>query len=59
VNNANLKAQKQAPSPTEYKEYPGRSHFPGQDGWEDVADHALDWAVSHANRAATTSAGPS
>jgi pimeloyl-ACP methyl ester carboxylesterase len=34
---------------TEYKEFPGRSHFTiGQDGWEEVADYALDWAVEHA-----------
>jgi pimeloyl-ACP methyl ester carboxylesterase len=33
---------------TEYKEYPGRSHFTlGQDGWEEVADYALRWAVEH------------
>jgi len=59
VNKANLKAQKKAPSPTEYKEYPGRSHWPGQDGWEDVADYALDWTVSHATGAAASSADPS
>jgi hypothetical protein len=34
---------------TEYKEFPGRSHFAvGQDGWEEVADHALAWAIEHA-----------
>jgi pimeloyl-ACP methyl ester carboxylesterase len=34
---------------TEYKEFPGRSHFIiGQEGWEEVADYALDWAVEHA-----------
>ena len=34
---------------TEYKEFPGRSHFTvGQDGWEEVADYALQWAVEHA-----------
>ena len=34
---------------TEVKEYPGRSHFmPGQHGWEEVADYALDWSVKHA-----------
>ena len=31
---------------TEYKEFPGRSHFTiGQEGWEEVADYALDWAI--------------
>jgi hypothetical protein len=24
---------------------PGRPHFPGAPGWEDVADYALDWAL--------------
>ncbi len=34
---------------TEYKEFPGRSHFTiGQEGWEEVADYALNWAVEHA-----------
>ncbi|MGW7079889.1 hypothetical protein [Streptomyces sp. NPDC054866] len=33
---------------TEIVEYPGRSHLmPAQDGWEEVADYALDWALSH------------
>ena len=28
-----------------FKEFPGRTHFTvGQDGWEEVADYALDWA---------------
>jgi pimeloyl-ACP methyl ester carboxylesterase len=48
INRANLKQQQKAPSATEYKEYPGRCHFPGQDGWEEVADYALDWTVRHA-----------
>ncbi len=34
---------------TEYKLFPGRSHFTiGQAGWEQVADYALDWALDHA-----------
>ena len=33
---------------TEFKEFPGRPHFPGAPGWEDVADYALAWAVEHA-----------
>jgi alpha-beta hydrolase superfamily lysophospholipase len=37
---------------TEYKEFPGRSHFTiGQDGWEEVADYALDWALAHTSAA--------
>ena len=34
-------------STTEYVEFPGRPHFPGAPGWEEVADHALAWAVEH------------
>jgi len=34
---------------TDYKEFPGRSHFTaGEDGWEQVADFALTWAMEHA-----------
>jgi alpha-beta hydrolase superfamily lysophospholipase len=34
---------------TEVKEYEGMSHLlPAQEGWEEVADYALDWALSHA-----------
>jgi pimeloyl-ACP methyl ester carboxylesterase len=50
VNRSNLKKQRKASSATEYKEYAGRCHFPGQDGWEEVADAALSWAAEHANR---------
>jgi pimeloyl-ACP methyl ester carboxylesterase len=35
---------------TEFVEFPGRPHFPGAPGWEEVADHALTWAVKHARR---------
>jgi alpha-beta hydrolase superfamily lysophospholipase len=32
---------------TDYREFPGRSHFTlGQDGWEELADYALDWALT-------------
>jgi pimeloyl-ACP methyl ester carboxylesterase len=48
VNKANFKKQKSAPSATDHKEYPGRSHFPGQDGWEEVADDALNWTLERA-----------
>jgi len=35
---------------TEYKEYPERTHYTlGQAGWEEVADAALDWAMSNAS----------
>jgi pimeloyl-ACP methyl ester carboxylesterase len=49
VNEANFKKQRQAPRATEHKEYPGRCHYPGQDGWEEVADYALSWAAERAS----------
>ena len=34
---------------TELKEYPERSHSTfSQDGWEEVADYSLDWAMRNA-----------
>ncbi|WP_328875938.1 alpha/beta hydrolase [Streptomyces sp. NBC_00287] len=34
---------------TEVEEFPGMPHLlPAAPGWEEVADHALDWALSHA-----------
>jgi len=36
-----------SPSITAFKEFPGRPHFTGAvDGWEQVADYALDWALN-------------
>jgi pimeloyl-ACP methyl ester carboxylesterase len=37
---------------TEVKEYDGYAHLlPAQEGWEEIADYALEWAVSHARSA--------
>ncbi len=39
---------------TEVKEYEGRAHLlPAQEGWEEVADDALEWALSHATGSRT------
>ena len=56
VNKANFKKQRQAPSATEHREFPGRCHFPGQDGWEEVADFALSWTTEHSKSAVATPA---
>ena len=41
-----------SPAITEITEYPGRAHLmPSQAGWEEIADYALDWALSHATSA--------
>jgi pimeloyl-ACP methyl ester carboxylesterase len=43
---------------TEIKEYEGRAHLlPAQDGWEEVADYALEWALSHV-KGATPAGAP-
>jgi hypothetical protein len=51
VNQSNAKPYR-TNSVTDYKEFPGRSHYTvGQDGWEEVADYAFEWAVEHARPA--------
>lgn len=46
---ANFKLQSKSKAKTELKEYPDRSHYiVAQPGWEEVADHALDWATTNA-----------
>jgi pimeloyl-ACP methyl ester carboxylesterase len=46
LDQANAKHYRKSDAITDYKEFPGRSHYTlGQAGWEDVADYALDWAV--------------
>lgn len=51
VNRSNFKQQQKARSATGSKELPGRSHWPGQTGWEEVADYALEWTVKQAGAA--------
>ena len=53
VNKTLLKLQSKAPSATELKVYPGRPHFmAGMDGWEELADYALNWSLEHVGTAA-------
>jgi hypothetical protein len=53
VNHSNAKHYRHSKAVTDYKEFPGWSHYTvGQDGWEEVADYALDWAVKQATRPA-------
>jgi pimeloyl-ACP methyl ester carboxylesterase len=41
---------------TEVKEYPGKAHLmPAQEGWQEIADYALDWAVEHSRTRQTSS----
>lgn len=42
---ANVRAYRKSTAVTEYKEFPGRTHFIiAQPGWQEVADFALAWA---------------
>jgi pimeloyl-ACP methyl ester carboxylesterase len=46
---SNFNLISKSPAITAFKEFPGRPHFTGAvDGWEDVADYALDWALKPA-----------
>ncbi len=48
VNKANHRLYRRSPAVTDYKEFPGRSHFIiGQPGWQEVADYALEWTRAH------------
>jgi hypothetical protein len=49
VKESNVKHYCHTKSVTDYKEFAGRSHYiVGQDGWEEVADYALEWATKQA-----------
>lgn len=55
VNKSNAKHYGKSPALTEYHEFAGRSHWIcAEPGWEEVADHALDWALTHARTPATS-----
>ena len=46
---SNAKKYRNSEATTETYEFPDRSHFTGvEPGWEQVADYALEWAISHA-----------
>jgi pimeloyl-ACP methyl ester carboxylesterase len=43
---ANARAYRHSLANTEYKEFPGRTHFIiAQSGWQEVANYALDWVL--------------
>jgi len=55
-----VKLYSKAPSKTELKEYVGRTHYTaGMDGWEEVADYALNWALEHQRAPAASEPLPS
>ena len=59
VTKANYDLFRKSRAVTEYVEYPERTHWTiGQDGWETVADFALDWARDHAGMRERTTLEP-
>nr|MDT0665556.1 alpha/beta hydrolase [Micromonospora sp. DSM 115978] len=50
---SNAKHYKSDNTLTEVAEFSGKAHLlPAQEGWENIADYALAWAVRHAKVAA-------
>ena len=48
LNRTILKLHRQSPAAVELEEYVGRPHYmAGMDGWEELADLALNWALEH------------
>jgi pimeloyl-ACP methyl ester carboxylesterase len=48
VQRSNAKHYKAPGTITEVIEFPGPHLLPAREGWEEVADYALDWALEHA-----------
>jgi len=55
LNRKNFKKYRASSAVTEYKEFPGRSHYIiAEAGWEEVAEYALKWASVKATKTETT-----
>jgi pimeloyl-ACP methyl ester carboxylesterase len=53
VVKATAKLYEHSKAVTEYKEFPNHTHFVlGEEGWSDVADFAINWAVKNARAVA-------
>lgn len=52
LNRRNFRKYQASSAVTEYKEFPGRSHYIiAEKGWEEVAEYALEWAQARAAKA--------
>lgn len=57
VVEANYKLYGKSPAITDFKDFPGRTHYTlGQDGWEEVGDYALGWLEVHARKSGKSAA---
>lgn len=56
LNRANCQRYAKSPSLTDFKFFPGRTHYTvvAGKGWEEVADYALEWAVQSQTASATS-----
>ena len=52
IQQSNAKHYKSENTITEVKEFEGPHLMPAQEGWEEIADYALEWAESHARQVA-------
>jgi pimeloyl-ACP methyl ester carboxylesterase len=56
---ANFELYRESKAETDYKEFPNRTHFIlAQEGWQNVADYVLGWALCRANPESKLSAVP-
>ena len=53
VQHSNAKHYKSEKTITEVIDLEGPHFMPALEGWEKIADHALDWALEHARKPAT------
>ena len=56
LQRSNAKHYKSEHTLTEVKEFEGPHLLPAQEGWEEVADYALEWALDHSRAGAPQSA---
>ena len=47
IQHSNAKHYKAEGTISEVKDFEGPHLLPSKDGWEEVADFALDWALQH------------
>jgi pimeloyl-ACP methyl ester carboxylesterase len=52
MNRDNFARYRGSSATTDFREFAGRTHYIcGQPGWEEVADHAIDWVERHLSQA--------
>ena len=56
LQRSNAKHYKSERTVTEVKEFEGPHLLPAKEGWEEVADYALKWALDHSRAGAPQSA---